>query len=436
MTDLPPEPVEETTVLTPARDVRLLPYTFIALGGLGGAVFGGQPYMAVLAVPFVIALVLGLRRVGPVEVRTQVRVDRDRLVEGDTLTARVRVEWTGTLDARLMLHRLTGVTHASEGETTKGYRGVATIDLPVRLKASRWGRHGLGEIWVRLRLPFGLLTWTGKVGSGPSIRVLPSAERLDRILHPRDSRAVWGQHPSRRLADGHEFAELHPYVPGDRLRDLNWAATARLRRPVVNRHHPELAGEVVVALDAFNDGSAGSIEALSRAARTAWALTSVHLRANDKVGLVGLGSSMEWLPPASGRLARYRLLDALLKVGGAAADRVATMRRYPPVPGSALVILLTPLHTRGALEAASTWRTRGRSVVVVVIDAVEAAGPATSESERLGRRLWGLERQRRVDELEALGVPVVVVPSEGPITPAIAALGKFRQLRGRPGARR
>jgi len=433
---LSPRPVEESVVLTAARDARLLPYALVAMGGLGGAVVGGQPYLAMLAAPFLVALVLGIRRSGPVRVRTRVRVDRDRVVEGDPLRVHLEVEWDGTFDARLMLYRMTGVVRQSGSPTSTARRDVSRLELPIDLQASRWGRHNVGEIWLRLRLPYGLLTWTGKVGGGPVVRVLPSAERLDRILHPRDSRAIWGQHPSRRLGDGHEFAELHPYTPGDRLRDLNWAATARMRRPVVNRRHPELAGQVVVALDAFDDGSVGSTEALSRAARAAWALASVHLRANDRVGLVGLGGSMQWLPPAGGRQARYRLLDALLQVGGDAADRMAKARRYPPVPASALLIVLTPLHTRDALEAVATWRARGRSVVVVVVDGVEFLQPARSESERLGRRLWSVDRQRRIDELKSLGVPVAVLPPEGSVGPVVAALGRAMRHRGRWGARR
>lgn len=435
MSPLPPRTVEESVVLTPARDARLLPYVFIALGALGGAIFGGRPHLAMLAAPFLVALLVGLRRVGPVRVRTRVSVDRDRVVEGDPLTVHLEVEWDGSFDVRLMLYRLTGVVRQAGSPTTTAVRGASRVERSLRLQASRWGRHHLGEIWLRLRLPFGLLTWTGKVAGGPAVRVLPSAERLDRILHPRDSRAIWGQHPSRRLGDGHEFAELHPYTPGDRLRDLNWAATARMRRPVVNRHHPELAGQVVVALDAFDDGSAGSAEALGRAARAAWALASVHLRANDQVGLVGLGGSMRWLPPAGGRKARYRLLDTLLQVGGDAAERVAKTRRYPHVPASALIIVLTPLHTRDALEAATSWRARGRSVVVVVVDGVDFLGPPRAESERLARRLWKVDRQRRIEELEGLGVPVAVVPPAGSIAPAVAALGRATRHRKRGGSR-
>ena len=124
------------------------------------------------------------------------------------------------------------------------------------------------------------------------------------------------------------------------------------------------------------------------------------------------------------------------KVGGDAADRVAPTRRYPLMPAAALMIVLTPLHTRDAMDAVASWRVRGRSVVVVVLDAVELLGPPASESERLGRRLWSLERERRVDELAALGVPVIVLPPEGSITPAVAALGRARRVHQRAGGRR
>src|SRR5690606_42114591 len=127
---------------------------------------------------------------------------------------------------------------------------------------------------------------------------------------------------------------------------------ARHRAPFVHRHDPELAGDVVIAIDALTDGSAASTAVRARAARAAWALASVHLRANDRVGLAGLGGSTQWLPPAGGRLARYRLLETLLRIGGDAADP-ATVRHdkhRAAVPSSALVIALTPLHDKHTLE--------------------------------------------------------------------------------------
>lgn len=221
---------------------------------------------------------------------------------------------------------------------------------------------------------------------------------------------------------------MRPYVPGDRLRDLNWAATARYGRPFVNRYHPELSGDVVIALDAFADGSLASTEALRRAARAAWALASIHFRANDRVGLVGLGGRTQWLPPAGGRLARYRFLEVLLRIGGE-AGRSAKIRpgQDTAVPSSALVIALTPLHDDHPLNALTSWRAQGRSVAVVLIDMNDQIDEPESEAEGLARRLWLLELDRRKRELTRLGIPLVTLGRDDPMNPLVSALRRARR---------
>ncbi|NIR38774.1 MAG: DUF58 domain-containing protein, partial [Actinobacteria bacterium] len=257
---------------------------------------------------------------------------------------------------------------------------TGSVALPIQLRATHWGRHTTGDVWLRIGVPFGFLSWTGMVVTGPTLRVLPALERLRRLLDPAESRAVMGAHRSVRLGDGDEFAELRPYTPGDRLRDLNWGATARHRRPFVNRHHPERAGEVVIAIDAFVDRSAGSTEALARAARAAWAVASIHLRANDRVGLVALGGRTRWLHPAGGRRAAYELLEALLGIGGEVADATGGHGGHvrPAVPPSALVIALTPLQDRRTIGTLQWWRAHGRSVAVAVIDTRDLLGDPAS----------------------------------------------------------
>ncbi len=93
----------------------------------------------------------------------------------------------------------------------------------------------------------------------------------------------------------------------------------------------------------------------------AWALASVHMRVNDRVGLIGLGRSAQWLPPAGGRLAQYRLMESLLRIGGEAADQVLTSRRWIDVPPAALVIAISTLHDESSLLTLTSWRARSRS---------------------------------------------------------------------------
>ena len=420
-----------TATLRASADSRLLPYCLIAIGGLVAAAVVGVPALAALAVPFALALALGLRRSGPVDVTAQVRIATERLVEGDPLGVTLDVAWEPDFDAEVVLHQLRGVTYVDGGSrgdapvwSVAGGTGLRLRD--VRLQAAQWGRHTPFEVWVRLSSPLGLLRWTGRVVSAPELRVLPAAEHLDRLLDPTESRAVLGMHRSRRIGSGGEFAEVRPYTPGDRLRDLNWRATGRYHRPFVNRYHPELSGDVLIAVDGFGDGSTASTEALTRAARAAWALASVHLRANDRVGLVGLGGRTEWLLPSGGRRARYRLLEALLRIGGeAAGPGEAATRRLRAVPVSALVIALTPLHDDLTVRALQAWRARGSSVAAVVVDTQHVVRPDSGGGA--ARRLWALEIERRKGELTELGIPVVTVTGEGPIAPVVAALRRARR---------
>lgn len=419
---------ESTVRLQPARDGRLIPYALIAVGGLAAALIGGHAALAALAVPFAIALGLGLRRTGPVPVTARIRLEAGQVVEGDVVEGRIALGWDGAFHAQVLLHRLQGVT--AEGDAALAWSfpaGTGAVEIPFRVRATRWGRHTAAEVWVRLEAPFGLLSWTGKVVTGPTLRVLPGSERLNRLLDPAESRAILGMHRTRRIGDGGEFAQLRPYQPGDRLRDLNWAATARHGRPFVNRYHPELSGEVVIAIDAFSDGSTGSTDALRRAARAAWALASVHLKANDRVGLAGLGGRTEWLPPAGGRLARYRLLEALLTIGADVVQPAAVGRaRAGTVPPSALVIAITPLHDDLTVATLKGWRARGRSVAVVTVDTTEFLPPPATAAEAMAFRLWRLEIGSRKRALERLGIPIIPAPTDGPIAPVVSALRRAR----------
>lgn len=429
--------VSATARLSPSRDERLVPYCVIAFGGLGAAFVMGQPVLVALAVPFAIALALGLRRRGPVEVAARVTLDADQVLEGDLVGGRIELEWDGNLGARVLLHRLSGVAASGHPGPCSWWlpAGSGRAELPIQLEAVQWGRHTTMEVWVRLGSPLSLLSWTGRVVSGPTLRVLPGGERLTRLLDPPESRPVLGMHRSNRLGDGHDFAELRPYTPGDRLRDLNWGATARHRQPFVNRHHPERSADVVIVIDAFIDRSSGSTEALARAARAAWALASIHLQANDRVGLVGLGGRTQWLRPTGGRRARYQLLEALLSLGGEVADSATRhdIHLRAAVPASASVVALTLLHDRRTIRTLQSWRARGRSVSVVMIETRDLLGEPASTADALARRLWSLRVDQHRRELTDAGIPLVTAAGDGSIAPAVSAL---RRARRAPSVRR
>ena len=58
-----------------------------------------------------------------------------------------------------------------------------------------------------------------------------------------------GQHSALRQGRGWEFMDLAPYQPGDDVREIDWAATARTGSPVIKRHEATANLQVMLVVD-------------------------------------------------------------------------------------------------------------------------------------------------------------------------------------------
>lgn len=415
-------------------DPRLLAYLAAAGASLVGTLIVGRAELAAIGVPFAALALLGLVDRRPPRLRAAVAVDAHRVLEGDEVTGYVTVDWDGQAAVDVLIDRLPGVT-VVEPAPALGWSLPATtgpVELAFRVRAESWGRHELGRVHARARRPAGLLTWESLICPGPTLRVLPRPLHLDALLKPSEPRTVAGAHLARVRGPGTDLAELRPYVPGDRLRDLSWAATARTGDPWVVVRHPERTGTVVLLIDVTVDGSASSTEALARTARAAWAVAEVHLQAQDRVGLVASGRTTAWLPPASGRRARWILLDELLAVGGAAQDRLVTrpMQRVS-LPADALVVGVTTLRSPSFTRQLVHHRRKGHATGALVVETTDLVDPPVDIVDAAAQRLWRGEVEVERHRLERSGVPTALVAGDD-VAPAIAALR--RVLARRTGA--
>lgn len=406
-------------------DPRLPAYIFGGLGALLLSIATGSSELAALGAPFIVLAALGMRDRRPPLVSGEVRIGEHRVIEGDRLEGEVLVTWDGEAEVDVLLTGMRGMSPIAPtpivGWSLKG-RGPKT--LPFTVEARSWGVHDMGTLRVRARRPGSLLVWESLVDSAPAVRVLPTPLRVDRLLRPAEPRAVSGLHLSRMRGHGTDFAELRPYRPGDRLRDLSWAASARLGAPWVTVHHPERTGTVLLLLDAVLRSDRDSAEVLARAARTAWAVASVHLKAQDRVGLLAQGRTAAWLPPQGGRRARMLLLDELLAVGGAAEDRWRNRRPRSRVviPADALIVGITSLGTRMFVRNLLHYRRTGHSAVALVLDAEDLLPPVGDDTERTARRVWLAQRDASRFSLERGGIPTAMVTGVAGVAAATSAL--------------
>lgn len=176
-----------------------------------------------------------------------------------------------------------------------------------------------------------------------------------------------GQHSALRQGRGWEFMDLAPYQPGDDVREIDWAATARTGSPIIKRHEATANLQVMLVVDTGREmgalaPSGETKEEIALAACEAIAWLSVAR--GDQIGLV------------AGDDERVRFMPA--RSGNAHAETV--LRRVEED-----ITLASPHANVPKLLARVRTVTRRRSLIVIVTDSTQPT--ATRETDDLIKSL-------------------------------------------------
>lgn len=176
-----------------------------------------------------------------------------------------------------------------------------------------------------------------------------------------------GQHSALRQGRGWEFMDLAPYQPGDDVREIDWAATARTGSPIIKRHEATANLQVMLVVDTGREmgalaPSGETKEEIALAACEAIAWLSVAR--GDQIGLV------------TGDDERVRFMPA--RSGNAHAETV--LRRIEED-----ITLASPHANVPKLLARVRTVTRRRSLIVIVTDSTQPT--ATRETDDLIKSL-------------------------------------------------
>jgi uncharacterized protein (DUF58 family) len=415
----------------PTPSPRVTAYAGLTAVFLLAALALRRPELAVLALPFALPLALGLRLARAPEVRVGMDVERATALEQDELVIELTVS-SETPVERLELvlvvpDGLEVVSGASAQSIRLGWDDERTLEL--RLRCLRWGNYELGDVRLRARDRLGLTVWETRLDRRQRLRVYPLPETLRRIVRPVSTQLYTGNEVARQKGEGMEFADLRLFAPGDRVRSINWRASARRNELVVNERHPERNADVILFLDTFADARSGGRSTLDLAVRATATLAARYLERRDRVGLVSFGGVLRWLTPGMGTTQRYRIVDALLEseivFNYAWKDvDVIPARVLPP---QALIVAVTPLLDDRAVEALADLRARRYDLAIVEVSPVSFAEPGESEADQLAHRLWVLRRDEIRARYERLGVAVASWSDDAPLDAVLEGVRAFRR---------
>lgn len=363
-----------------------------------------------LLIPLALTIYLAflLHRPPVLDVRLTRSLDSERIQEGDVVEISLLLENQGEA-----LDYIEVFDGAPPGAVVVEGRDRFPLNLGrgqsakirYKLRFDRRGNFSFGELLLRWSSPAQMVVREQRLSAETRIVVLPRFQDLRRCdLKPSTLKVQAGNISSSSIGPGKEFFCLREYVSGDELRKINWKATARRDRMIVNDYESERSGDVVIVLDARTSMSnvAQRQKMADLEVDAAASLMSYFLRRRDRVGVLVLGDAMDVVPLGYGKRHFYRAMDRLLAVQPGNLRQAnflgAVMERY--FPTSSLVIALTPLEDKRFVSSLVSLGSKGHDVFVLSLDTFlleQTEDRAVQEVAELMHRL------RRQDMLAGLG---------------------------------
>jgi uncharacterized protein (DUF58 family) len=242
------------------------------------------------------------------------------------------------------------------------------------LVARRRGRHVLPAVAVRRTGPLGLGRFDHTVGEATEVLCypdLPTARRLALAVRQGRLRDP-GHRPRGPLGLGTEFESIRDYAPDDDVRAVNWAATARVGRPMSSTYRVEQEREVMLVIDAGRLMAAPLTDAtrLDLAVDAAVAVAAAADALGDRCGVLAFdGAVRRHLPPrrGGGRAVTQAVFD--LEPSGEEPDYELALRTIAGGKRALIMVLSDLIEETAARPLADAVPVVARRHAIVIASA-------------------------------------------------------------------
>ncbi len=169
------------------------------------------------------------------------------------------------------------------------------------------------NIFVSSPLKLGLKRW--RLSQPKQVKVYPSfiqMRQYELLAFANKSRN--GLKKIRRLGHTLEFEQIKTYQSGDDYRTINWKATAKHQKLMVNQYQDEKSQNIYSLLDMGRHMALPfkGMTLLDYAINSSLALTNIALKKNDKAGILSFEKKMHsFIKPGYGRQHLHQIFETL-----------------------------------------------------------------------------------------------------------------------------
>ncbi|MDR1543416.1 MAG: DUF58 domain-containing protein [Prevotellaceae bacterium] len=319
-------------------------------------------------------------------------------------------------------------------------------DYVYNIRPTKRGVYQFGNLNVYAETFLGLMCRKYVFSEGKDIAVYPSFLQL----HKYDFLAIhshltdYGVKKIRRLGQTMEFEQIKDYVSGDDIRNINWKATAKRGKLMVNQYQDERAQHIFCVIDKgrvmkmpFNE-----LSLLDYSVNSALVMSNVALQKNDKAGLFTFSRKVEnRVLPKRSNAQMQTILETLYKIETDFAESdferlYADIRRN--IAQRSLLLLFTNFENINSMQRQLPYLkavAKNHLLVVIIFKNVELHkliyGKAVSTREiyhKVIAEKFNFDKKLIVNELNRYGIQTILTEPEN-LT--INTINKYLELKAK-----
>lgn len=278
------------------------------------------------------------------------------------------------------------------------------------------------------------------------VKVYPSFIQMKKLdfLALDQKISLQGIKKIRRIGHTMEFEQIKEYVQGDDVRTINWKASAKNNRLMINQFQDEKAQPVYSIIDCGRvmKMSFEGLSLLDYSINSSLAFSNVALKKKDRVGMMAFSKDLEVFLKANSRLSQLnRIMESLYNLNPGFLDSDFSYlysRLRKNVPNRSLVMLYTNFEHISALKRQlPSLKAIARKHLLVVIffentevlKLTETAPINTTESaHQTMAEQFAHDKNLMVAELQKHGIHALLTK---PKELSVNAINKYLEIKAR-----
>ena len=320
------------------------------------------------------------------------------------------------------------------------------LSLSYELTPTERGEYQFGAVNVFMETNLGLAQRRFQHNYKMSIPVYPSIFQMKKFASLAFNKVTTqkGLKKIRRIGHSYEFEQIKNYVRGDDIRSINWKATSRQNKLMVNQYEDERAQQVYNIIDKsrvmkmpFN-----GLSLMDYAINTSLVISNIAIQKKDKAGLITFSDKIGTTLKAERKSNQLnKILHALYKEKERNLEAnyeilYQISRRL--ITGRSLILLYSNFESMYALDRVLPILRRMNTLHLLVVVFFENTEITDFVEKKVGTvegiytqtvaQNYIAEKTAMIQKLQQFGIQSILTPPE---ELSINAINKYLELKSR-----